>query len=265
MKKPEIGVVVPTFNSAKTLEWALLALNSQEGCRVKIIAVDSGSSDDTLEICDRHKVKTEYDSPGNMYRALNKGMRLLDTEWCTYLNGDDIVYQDSYARLMKYGDTKQADIVYGHCDYINFHGRFLSSLEAVPVAMLAGLFLQSGVMGFAQHAAIFRKVVYEDLKGFSEKYLSIADFDFFSRAVLSGERFERLSPPTVTAFRLHSNQFSRREDKVAEEEIFLFFKEWKVRNPLLGLLSFNMWCFLNAKHYLLRILRNGQFKSRHIG
>ena len=94
INKLEIGVVVRTFNSAETLEWTLLALENQEDCSVKIVVVDSGSSDDTLEICARHKLRTEYEPPGNMYRAINVGMRLLDTEWITYLNSDDIVYRE---------------------------------------------------------------------------------------------------------------------------------------------------------------------------
>lgn len=95
----DIGVVVPTFNSAKTLEWTLLALKSQEDCRAKVIVVDSGSTDETLEICARHKVRTEYDQPGNMYRAINVGMRLIDTEWVTYLNSDDIAIEILTAAL----------------------------------------------------------------------------------------------------------------------------------------------------------------------
>lgn len=176
MNKLEIGVVVPTLNSAKTLEWSLLALNSQEGCQVKIIVVDSGSSDETLEICARHKVRAEYDPPGNMYRSINVGMCLLDTEWVTYLNSDDIVYRDSYSRLMELGNRSRADVVYGHSDYIDWNGCFLYSFSAAHPLLLSGL-IHSGLLQFAQPAAIFRKVVYEDLKGSSEKYCAIADFD----------------------------------------------------------------------------------------
>jgi glycosyltransferase involved in cell wall biosynthesis len=176
MKKPEIGVVVPTFKSAETLEWTLLALKSQEGSRVKIIVVDSGSSDETREIWARHKVHTEYDPPGNMYRAINMGMRLLDTEWITYLNSKDIVYRDSYSRLIELGNHTGVDVDYGHSDYIDWNGRFLFSFKVTSPVLLRGL-IHSRFMQFAQPAAIFSKVVCEDLKGFSEKYCAIEDFD----------------------------------------------------------------------------------------
>lgn len=263
MNNLEIGVIVPTFNSAATLEWTLLALKNQDGCGVKIVVVDSGSTDETIEICARHKVRTEYDPPGNMYRSINVGMRLLDTEWVSYLNSDDIIYRDSYRRLTELGDHTGADVVYGHSDYIDWQGRFISSLNAAPPFLLCRL-VDAGIMQFAQPAAIFRKAVYKDLKGFAEKYRSIADFDFFARAILTGKKFERLSFPSVTAFRIHPNQFSHKENGIAQEETSLFLKEWKTRNSLIRLLSFSAWRVLNAKHYLLRILRNGQLKSRPI-
>lgn len=261
MRGADIGVVVPTLNSAKTLEWTLLSLKKQEGCSVNTIVVDSGSTDETLEICAQYNVRTEYEPPGNMYRAINKGMSLLDTTWITYINSDDIVHQDSYTRLIELGNRKDADVVYGHSDYIDWYGRFIFSSHA-PSPILLPYLVHAATLQFVQPSAIFRKVVYEELKGFSEKYRSIADFDFFSRAVLSGKRFRRLSSPTVTGFRLHSQQFSRRENGVAVEEISQFLKEWTSRNPFIGSLSLSLWRLLNVRHYLLRILRAGVSKSR---
>ena len=60
----------------------------------------------------------------------NVGMRLLDMEWITYLNSDDIVYRDAYSRLMKLGNRKRADVVYGHSDFIDWDGRFKYSFMA---------------------------------------------------------------------------------------------------------------------------------------
>lgn len=263
MFKVEIGVVVPTYNSGKTLEWTLLSLSGQEGCYTKVIVVDSGSYDETIEICRRHKVHNEFDLPGNMYRAINAGMRLLNTEWVTYLNSDDIVYRDSYSRLIAIGNRTGADVVYGHSDYIDWNGRFMFSFKAPHPLLLMGI-IHTGLLPFAQPAAIFRKVIYEDLKGFTEKYRSIADFDFFARAILTGKKIERLSFPSVTAFRIHPNQFSRRERDIVQTETSLFFKGFKTHNKLLGGLSLNIWRFLNAKHYVIRMLRNGQFRSHAI-
>lgn len=250
-----IGVIVPTLNCATTLNWTLTALMSQKDCTVRIIAVDSGSTDGTLDIFSHWGVQVVYEPPGNMYRAINKGIRLIDTEWCTYLNGDDIVFQDSYARLMKHGDAKRADIVYGLCDFIDFEGRFLYPFEAIPVAMLAG-FLRSGVMGFAQPAAIFRAPVYRELDGFDEKYRMMADLDFFARAILAGKRFMRLPGSSVAAFRLYDNQLSTRESGNMVREKELFMQRWGRRKRVVGWLALQAWRILNIRNYVIRFLRN---------
>lgn len=259
--KLKIGIVVPTYNSAKTLEWSLLSLKNQEGCSVRIIVVDSGSTDGTLEICSRLAVETLYEPPGNMYRAINAGMKLMDTEWVSYLNSDDIVYRDSYQRLIALGNKVGADVVYGHSDYIDWAGRFIFLLKAVSPVLLRWS-IHTGIVQFCQPAAIFRRATYESLGGFDEKFRSIADFDFFARAILSRKKFVRLSFPPVAAFRLHPNQFSHKENTLAQEEIATFFHEQKLHKGFVSLASFGVWRVINAKNYLIRLLRNGRLKSR---
>jgi glycosyltransferase involved in cell wall biosynthesis len=59
-KTLSISYVVPTLNSAATLDMTLYALRSQKDVEVNIIVVDSGSTDETLDICKRWDVKTLY-------------------------------------------------------------------------------------------------------------------------------------------------------------------------------------------------------------
>ena len=123
MGKQQIGVVVPTLNSAATLTWTLCSLRSQKDVSVEMIVADSGSvADGTLDICKFWDVRTIYAPPGNMYRAINAGLRQLDTEWVTYLNSDDIVYPQSYARLVARGEEQGASLVYADCDFVDFEG-----------------------------------------------------------------------------------------------------------------------------------------------
>ena len=83
MAKQQIGVVVPTLNSAATLTWTLCSLRSQRDVSVEMIVADSGSVDGTLNICKFWDVRTIYVPPGNMYRGINAGLRQLDAEWVT--------------------------------------------------------------------------------------------------------------------------------------------------------------------------------------
>ncbi|MEP7338559.1 MAG: glycosyltransferase [Acidobacteriota bacterium] len=261
MNQPLISCVVPAFNSAATLDATLLSLRSQRNINFKIIVADSGSTDGTLEVCRRWEVPTIYVPPGNMYRAVNAGLRQCSSKWFTYLNSDDWIYPDSFARLLAKGEQSNSDVVYGNCDYADEQGRFVYPFEAAEPDKLLSLFrLQR--MAFAQPAAIFRRDSYEELRGFDENYLYRADADFYIRAVLNGSRFAKLAGPSVACFRLHAKQFSNRGIVQADIEADRIFSRRELKAGFSDRLALVAWQFRNLPHYLIRILRESLLSSR---
>lgn len=242
------------MNSDATLENTLLSLRSQGSVNVRIIVVDSGSEDDTLEICRRWGVQTLYVPPGNMYRAINTGLRSCDTPWVAYLNSDDWLYNNALARLVAMGDKQKADIVYGDCDYCDYDGRFLFSFGAAEPNQLLPLF-RRGVFGFAQQSAIFRKVVYDTLMGFDEKYSLSSDAHFYYRAALDGARFVHLDGSPTACFRLHAAQLSSVRASAMEDEKRSILAELHGRPSILDWVPFVKWRLTNAPHYAIRLLR----------
>lgn len=256
-----IGVAVPTLNAGSTLAWTLLSLRQQVGCRVDPVVVDSGSTDATLSVCAEAGVRTIFEPPGNMYRAVNAALRSLDAPWLAYLNADDVAYSDAYSVLLDVGERTGADVVYGNCDYVDYHGRFLFTLGAAPNRLLKWMY-QVGTMPFSQPCAVFRRAVFDRLGGFDARYRHIGDLDFFSRALQSGARFVRVSGFSVVAFRQHQGQLSFRENPVVQEELARCTSEQ--RSPLrwLGNVARWQWQLANAGHYLTRRLRTGQWSDR---
>lgn len=251
MTKPEISVAVPTLNSAATLDWTLCALRSQRGVTLDVVVVDSGSEDETLEICRRWAVHTIYVPPGNMYRAINAGLRQMSTEWVSYLNSDDIVYPNSYARLVAHGERQNVTLVYGDSDFIDIEGRFLFALGS-PSPHRLGALLQHGEFGFAQPAAIYRRSAFEELGGFDERFRYIADYDFFSRLILAGRRVAKLEGPAVTAFRRHTLQLSNRGATAMAAEWESIISSGRLRTSPRSLFELTCWYFQNATNYVWR-------------
>jgi len=202
-----LGVVIPTREAAATLNWTLLSLSSQQNIRLRVVVVDSDSTDGTLEICDRWRLPVLHAHAGNMYRAVNRGMADLGTRWLTYLNSDDLVYADGYSRLVQHGERHGFDVVYGDVDFIDWHGRYLYSKAAFRPGLARPL-LVSGVMAFAQPAAVFRREVFVGLQAFDERFRYISDHDFYARAAEHGFRFGKAPGPPVAAFRLSDQQLS---------------------------------------------------------
>ncbi len=254
-----IRCVIPTLNSAKTLDQSLISLRSQMGVDVEIVVVDSGSTDGTLDICRRHNVETLYEEPGNIYRAINRGLTDSNTEWLSYLNSDDWLYINAYQRLIDLGYRSEADVVYGNCDYVDEEGRFLFSFAAASQCCLLPLFRMRR-MGFAQPAAIFRSVVYRKLSGFNTNYRFKADADFFIRALRREYKFARLDGAPAACFRIHQDQLSnKRRAEIESEGEFLFGEMQPDLSDHLRLLK---WRMANLPHYAMRIMRESILRGR---
>ncbi len=254
MENPRFGIVVPTLNSAATLEWTLCALRGQRDITPEIIVADSGSADGTLDICKKWGVPTFYVPPGNMYRAINEGLRRMDMKWIAYMNSDDLVYPQSYARMLALGEQQDAAAVYGDVDFVDYEGRFLFVVKVPSSTRLTGMF-RRGLMGFQPASAIFRRSVFQELGGFDEKYRLIADFDFFYRMNAAGHKLAKACGPAVAAFRLHPSQLSAREATGMKDELKLFQKAMNVRALPRDLFDVLCWRFQNSPIYVWRLMK----------
>lgn len=260
-KIPTLRCVVPTLNSEATLDTTLLSLHSQRQINIEVVVADSGSTDKTLEICQRWQTPVIYVPPGNMYQAINAGLRGCKTDWLAYLNSDDWVYSDSFSRLVSCGESLKADVVYGNCDYTDEQGRFVYSLAAAKPEHLLPLF-RNRCMGFAQQAAIFRCRSYQRLQGFDESFLYRGDADFYIRALFAGLQFGYLEGPSVACFRLHEKQFSNRGLALTEVEAERIFNKPEMKPGIRDRLIFARWRMKNLPHYLIRTVRESLLTKR---
>lgn len=261
MSLDSISCVVPTLNSASTLDQTLLSLKTQRAVCVNLVVADSGSEDETLEICRRWGVRTIYAEPGNMYRAINAALSQCQSDWLAYLNSDDWLYPDSFARLIGSAKSSNADIVYGNCDYSDGVGRFIYSFGAAKPEQLMPL-LRLGRMGFAQPATIFRRQTYQCLQGFDESYRFKADVDFFIRAIKAESRFDYLNGPPVACFRVHEQQLSNQKRGLIEEEGARIFGAPDMRLRVADWAVLAQWRLKNLPHYMIRGARESLLSQR---
>jgi len=254
MANPKIGIVVPTLNSAALLEWTLCALHAQRDITPEILVADSGSEDGTLDICKSWGVPTFYVPPGNMYRAINEGLRQMNMEWITYMNSDDLVYPQSYERLLALGERERAVAAYGDVDLVDYEGRFRFLVKSPAPARLAGM-LRQNQMGIQPIAAIYRRSVFLELGGFDERYRHIADGDFFYRLAISGHKLVRIGAPSVAAFRTYPSQLSSREAANVKAEVMVFRKAMNVRVLPQDLFDVFCWRLQNSPMYFWRLMK----------
>ncbi|MBB4728523.1 glycosyltransferase family 2 protein [Xanthomonas arboricola] len=104
MTPVQIAAVVVTYQSSSTIDACLSRLRAAEGIS-EIRVVDNASSDDTLEVVQRHALAdarlhfiANPDNPG-FASACNQGARDSQAPWLVFINPDLMVERDTLAQL----------------------------------------------------------------------------------------------------------------------------------------------------------------------
>lgn len=89
--KPEISVMIPTYNRQAVLPRALDSVLAQEGVIFEILVVDDGSTDDTAKLIKNKYPQVTYLSQSHQgpSAARNRGIEASRGEWIAFLDSDD--------------------------------------------------------------------------------------------------------------------------------------------------------------------------------
>ncbi|HEV2029122.1 MAG TPA: glycosyltransferase [Candidatus Dormibacteraeota bacterium] len=82
-----VSVVVPTRNSARTLEACLISLCAQSYSPIELIVVDNGSADETLGIASRHADVVESYGPERSAQR-NRGAEVAHGDYLLFIDSD---------------------------------------------------------------------------------------------------------------------------------------------------------------------------------
>lgn len=91
-----VTVVVPTKNSARTLEACLAAIRAQRGVQVELVVVDNHSTDATPDIARRWADQTLTGGPERSAQR-NLGVRAGSGEWICWIDSDMVLQPGALA------------------------------------------------------------------------------------------------------------------------------------------------------------------------
>ena len=92
--KPIISIIVPVYNTEKYLDSCIQSILNQTYLDFELILINDGSTDSSLEICQKYSEKDKRiilvnQHNGGVSAARNRGIELARGEWISFVDSDD--------------------------------------------------------------------------------------------------------------------------------------------------------------------------------
>ena len=133
-----VSVIMPAYNSARTLEDAASSVLEQTYENIELLIADDYSSDDTSEICQafaskdsRVHVITNTSNLGALKTRL-KAIREAKGEWIAFLDSDDLWKPDKLSKQLALRNDTGCDLVYTGSSFIDENGQPFEWILHVP-------------------------------------------------------------------------------------------------------------------------------------
>lgn len=112
--KDKISLIIPTYNSQKTILQCIDSILSQSHKNFEIIVVDDGSSDNTIDIVNQiktNKIKIISQTNMGVSAARNTGLKKASGDYILFVDSDDILEDNCLTRLLSCAQKTRCDII----------------------------------------------------------------------------------------------------------------------------------------------------------
>ncbi|KJR45344.1 Glycosyltransferase [Desulfosporosinus sp. I2] len=232
MLTPKVSVVIPTYNHARYLPYALDSVINQSYANLEVIVIDDGSTDGTAEVVKpyRSKVNYIYKANGGTPSALNLGLSVVTGKYICWLSADDALMEDKVSKqvgLMEsdpglgfsYTSFMVIDAI-GSQQY-DVNSAYYHSKQEMVTKLMEGCFINGSSVMMNSSAL---KVV----GNFDEGLPQAHDYDLWFR-FLRHYSCGFLAEPLL-AYRWHGENMSQNPDKacsaIVQERAKQLFPEW---------------------------------------
>lgn len=238
MSVPWLSVVMPTHNGAHFVSAALQSIVEENDANLEVIAIDDGSTDDTVDVLRRFSQRIPMPvierRVGNWVANTNLGIEQAQGEWLTFLHQDDLWLPGRLAAIRRaVQNVRTPSLVLHSAEFIDSLGRGVGhwtcplSKESNPSQTVARLLVQNFV---PLPSAVFRRRDALSVGGLDPTLWFTADWDFWLKLAALG--------PTVylsrslAAFRVHGSSQtmtkSNRSSDMNRQYQSVFDRHWAI-------------------------------------
>ena len=247
---PAVSVLMPCYNVAATVEETLESLFSQTLGDFEIVAVDDGSSDDTLRILKTWsgkdaRLRVLPRPHEGILRALNAGLEACQAAYVARMDADDVCHPERLERQAAYLDAHPevtlvsclvegfptGDVREGFRIYIDWLNSLVTDED-----IRREIFVESP---FTHPSVTFRKAQIEELGGYQEHGWA-EDYDLWLRLYTQGARFAKI-PEVLLSWREYPDRLTRTDGRYSVENFLRAKAYYLARGPLAGREAVIIW------------------------
>jgi len=211
--RPLVSVLIPVYNSEKFLEECIYSVLKQTYDRIEVIAVNDGSTDQSLKILEKYSNKIKIITHNNqgLASSVNNGISRCNGKWIKWISPDDVMYPNCVEELIKNSDDNT--IVYSNWDIIDEHSKPLRTFSESDYNSLKPFEFVVRLLNGQQINVNTTLIPTNLLNSCKIRTLSnpvALDYDFFLNAAMNfSTKFFLVKKPLIQ-YRIHSNQLSHK-------------------------------------------------------
>ena len=223
VKVSKISIIVPTYNSANTIEETIASVQQQDFTDFELIVIDDGSQDKTIEVVqniDEPRLKLFVYENGGVAVARNRGIAKATGDYISFLDADDLWTSDKLSlQLEALNKSFEAKVAYSWTSFIDDRGKHLfSGTRFCYEGNVYPQLLQTNFLTNASNILIHRDVL-NLVKGFNPELAYTADWDFYLRLAQNSEFV--VVPKYQIFYRQSANSMSSKIEPLKRESLAL--------------------------------------------
>ncbi|AFS81873.1 glycosyltransferase family 2 protein [Candidatus Nitrosopumilus sediminis] len=218
----KVSIIIPVYNAEKYLKECIESVLNQTYKNIEIIAVNDGSTDNSLEILkeysDRIKIISKLN--GGTASAFNLAIEKMTGDWFKWMSADDVLYPNAVEELITESEkieNKQNTILYSNYDIIDSNSKTIkqfiepnyNNLDLFDFnIILLDHHIGNGITSLIHKSALERYGGFNETIGYAE------DYELWLRfCVIYGCRLH-LIPKILAKYRVHEEQLT--QSKIGE-------------------------------------------------
>jgi glycosyltransferase involved in cell wall biosynthesis len=259
----QVSIVIPTYNRAEFIKYAVNSALNQTYKNVEVIVIDDGSTDSTKEICLQYgdRIRYFYKQNEGMVVALNYGIKMMKGSWFKYLADDDLLSADEIQVLIEGTNDGKFHIICADYELIDEKGNtfgILANKHFNDYYELAALLWLERIAIFG--TTLIHRSCFDIVGSFDPSYSTAFDYEWCLRACFLHNYLFHHFPKAMYKLRIHKQQAST----IQKSNANLWVKQARknIENQMIEKYP-QRWSFF--KSYLKkhdRVLGNGPYVKR---